>query len=219
MRLLSDPELGEEFDTIVDEITDEYLRKELPADERERVEKYFLSTTERQNKLEFAAELLRRAELQRDKKETRPSVLEQIAAFFRQPSLAPIATLAVVVIVAGLVFYQLRSTRSENYQTLALTISDANRADETERKSVKLAPNTGLKLPLTIPEGARGANNYAAQLVDGTNLQVEQLTEKTVTVIVPPGLLTPGSYAIKLSKVKPDNSQERISGSYFFAVE
>ena len=50
MQLLSDPAFGEEFDTIVDEITDEYLKNELPDDERERVEKHFLRTAERQNK-------------------------------------------------------------------------------------------------------------------------------------------------------------------------
>ena len=60
MRLLSDAAFGEEFDTIVDEITDEYLKDELPVDERERVQRYFLSAPERQSKLQFAAELLDR---------------------------------------------------------------------------------------------------------------------------------------------------------------
>src|ERR1051325_4151382 len=43
LRLLTDPSFGEEFDTIVDELTDQYVRNELPDDERERVEKYFLN--------------------------------------------------------------------------------------------------------------------------------------------------------------------------------
>jgi hypothetical protein len=72
LRLLSDPALGEEVDAVADEITDDYLNNQLSDDERERVEKYFLSTTERQNKLEFAAELLRRAESERGKNVTEP---------------------------------------------------------------------------------------------------------------------------------------------------
>ena len=215
--MLSDPELGEEFDTIVDEITDEYLQKELPDDERERVEKYFLSSTERQNKLEFAAELLRRAELRRDDKETRPSVLEQITAFFRQPSFAPIATLAVVVIVAGLLFFQLRPTAND--QALSLTINDAERAEGVPPEHVKLPPNTGLKITLKIPESARGADDYKAKLVRGSDLEIEQRTAEAVTVIIPPGSLTPNTYAIQLSKVKPDKSLDRSPGSYYFAVE
>ena len=34
LRLLTDPSFGEEFDTIVDELTDQYVRDELTDDER-----------------------------------------------------------------------------------------------------------------------------------------------------------------------------------------
>jgi len=217
--LLSDPAFGEEFDTIVDELTDDYLKNELTGDERKRVEKYFLSTTERQAKLEFATELLRRAESERGRKATvkdvRPSFFESIRAFWRQQSFAPVALLAIVVIVAGLSVYQVWSTRSENYQTLNLSVQDADRAKGARPETVKLAPNTGLKLTLTIPENARGAHGYTAKLVGGSDLPIEQTTDKTVTVIIPAGTLTPGDYAIQLSK----DTKERISGSYFFAVE
>ena len=223
LRLLSDPAFGEEFDTIVDELTDDYLKNELPDDERKRVEKYFLSTTERQTKLEFATELLRRAESERGRqateKDARPSFFESIRAFWRQQSFAPVALLAIVVIVAGLSVFQVWSTRSGNYQTLSLTISDADRANGATPETVKLAPNTGLKLTLTIPENARGADSYAARLVGGADLNTEPPAGETVTVVIPAGKLTPGSYAIQLSKVKPDKSTDRIPGSYYFAVE
>ena len=42
LRLLTDPAFGEEFDTIVDELTDEYVGNELQEPERKRVEQYFL---------------------------------------------------------------------------------------------------------------------------------------------------------------------------------
>jgi hypothetical protein len=167
--------------------------------------------------LEFATELIRRAELRRDKKETRPGVLEQIAAFFRQPAFAPIATLAVVVIVAGLLFFQLRPTA--NYQALSLTINDADRAEGVTPEHVKLPPNTGLKITLKIPENARGADDYKAKLPRVGDLEIEQRTPEAVTVIIPPGSLTPNTYAIQLFKVKPDKSLDRIPGSYYFAVE
>jgi len=219
LRLLSDPEFGEEFDTVVDEITDEYLQNELPNDERERVRKYFLSSTERQNKLEFATELLKRAESERGKKVTRPGLLGQIAAFWRQPSFAPVAVFAAAVIVAGLVIFQVWSTRSTNYLALNLQISTADRAEGAAPERVKLPPNTGLRVTLKIPENARGANNYVARLAGGSGLKIEQQTRETVTAIIPAESLNPGTYAIQLSKVKPDNSTERIPGSYYFAVE
>jgi hypothetical protein len=218
--LLADPALGEEVDTVADEITDDYLNNQLSDDERERVEKYFLSTTERQNKLEFAAELLRRAESQRGKKvtEPRPSLFEQILAFWRRLSLAHGAmTAAAVIIVAGIFYISTRN--NANYQELNLEISAAERNVGPSATPVKLPPNTGLKITLTIPENARGAKDYVAQFPEGPDLEIDSRTDKTVTVKVPPALLKPDTYAIKLSKVKPDNTRERISGSYYFAVE
>ena len=215
LRLLSDPEFAEEFDIVVDEITDEYVQNELSGDERERVRKYFLSSTERQNKLEFAAELLGRAKSSRV---TRPGVWEQIAAFWRQPSFAQVAlTATAVIIIAGIAIYF--ATRPATYLTLNLTISTAERAEGAVPQRVNLPPNAGVKLVLTIPESARGANRYAAKLVGGSELKIEGQTPDTVTVTVPPGSITPGTYAIQLSKIKSDNTTERIPGSYYFAVE
>jgi hypothetical protein len=220
LRLLSDPALGEEVDAVADEITDDYLNNQLSDDERERVEKYFLSTTERQNKLEFAAELLRRAESERGTNvtEPRPSLFEQILAFWRRLLLAHGAmTAAAVIIVAGIFYISTRD--NANYQELNLEIGAAERNVGPVTKPVKLSANTGLKITLTIPESARGAKDYVARFPDGTRLENDKQTEQTVTVKVPPALLKSGPYAIQLSKVEPDNTERRISGSYYFAVE
>jgi hypothetical protein len=184
----------------------------LPAGERERVEQYFLSSTERQSKLEFAAELLRRAESERGQKERKPGVLEQIVAFWKQPSFA--LTVAGVVIIAGILYFVVWRDNSANYLALNLAISTAERADGATPATVKLPPNTGLKVALTIPENARGARDYVARLAGGSELKIEQRTDDTVTVTIPAGSLSPGTYAIQLFK-----DRERIPGSYFFAVE
>ena len=219
MRLLSDPGFGEEFDTVVDEITDEYLSHELPDEERERVQQYFLNSTERQSKLEFAAELLRRAQAERKPEEqaARPSLMEQIVAFWKRPSFA--LTVATLVIIAGIVYLVVWRDNSTNYLALNLAISTADRANGATPAAVKLPPNTGLKVTLTIPESARGAKDYVAKLAGGSALKTDQRSEQTITVIVPAGSLTPGNYAIQLFKVKADDTTERIPGSYFFAVE
>lgn len=210
MRLLTDAAFGEEFDTVVDEITDEYLQNELSDEERERVQEYFLSSTERQRKLEFASELLRQAEAER--REARPGVMEQIVAFFRQPGFA--LTVAGVIIVAGIIYYVVWRDNSRNYLALNLTISAADRADGVEPVKVKLAPNAGLRITLAIPENARGGKDYVAKLVGGSELTIDQRTAQVVMVTIPPGSLSPGTYAIQLFKDK-----ERIPGSYFFAIE
>jgi methionine-rich copper-binding protein CopC len=218
LRLLSDPAFGEELDTIVDEITDDYLQRELRDDERERVEKYFLSSTERQNKLEFATELLRRAESERGRqvKEVLPGPFDRIVAFLRQPVVArAVMTAASIIVVVG-IFYTLFKPDNTKYIPLALTINTAERNEGAAATPVKLPPHTGLKITLTIPEDARGAKSYVARLSSGTDLKIEQATAATVTVIIPPGSLPPDTYAIQLSKVSPDG---RIPGSYYFAIE
>ena len=213
MRLLTDPAFGEEFDTVVDEITDEYLQNDLPDEERERVQQYFLSSAERQSKLEFAAELLRRAEAQRGKKEgSKAGVLEQIAAFWRRPAFA--LTVAGLLVVAGLIYFVVRRDNPTNYLAMNLTISAADRAEGAEPVKVKLPANTSLRITLTIPANARGAKDYVARLVGGSELQIDERNEQTVTVTIPAGSLSPGTYAIQLFKDK-----QRIPGSYFFAVE
>jgi len=55
--LLNDPVYGEEFDIAVDEITDQYVAGEIKGEERERVEKYFLKSDQRREKLKYAAAL------------------------------------------------------------------------------------------------------------------------------------------------------------------
>ena len=189
------------------------MNNELPDEERERVQQYFLSSTERQSKLEFATELLRRAESERGAvKETKPGVLEQIVAFWKQPSFA--LTVAGVVIIAGILYFVVWRDNSTNYLALNLAISTAERAEGATPATVKLPPNTGLKVTLAIPENARGGKDYVARLVGGSELKNEQQTGNTVTVTIPAGSLSPGTYAIQLFK-----DTQRIPGSYFFAVE
>lgn len=228
--MLTDPSFGEEFDTIVDELTDQYVRNELPDDERERVEKYFLNTPERQQKLEFATELLGRADTERGERAERPTVVERtpglfelFRAFWRQRTFAHVAlTAAAVIIVAGLSFYLFSFRGSSEYVAINLPLSTSNRAESTAPTRVQL-PDAGLKINLPVPEEARDANAYRVKLIDANgverDLTIDERKDQTITVKIPAALLTRGSYAIHLFKVKADGTEERVRGSYFFNVE
>lgn len=228
MRLLTDPAFGEEFDTVVDEITDQYASDELTGEERERAEKHFFSTTERQDKLQFASELLRRAEVERGQKavaripERAPGFFEQVLAFWRRQLVPIAATAALIIVAVGVMFFLMRSDDLRSYQALNLPISAAERSAGVAPARVKL-PESGLKISLDIPEQWRGAKEYRARLVDENrveqDLKVEDPSQQTVTVIVPARLLARGSYAIKLFRMKDDGTEERVRGSYYFDVE
>ena len=73
LRLLRDPEFGEEFDIVVDTIIDQYLDDELSQEERERAEQYFFKSESRREKLKFAVALKKRkADLLRQRRRDTP---------------------------------------------------------------------------------------------------------------------------------------------------
>lgn len=234
LRLLTDPSFGEEFDTVVDELTDQYVRKELTDDELKRAEKHFLNSPERQQKLEFATELLSHADSERGELSqmasvrpivapTTPSLLDQIRAFWRRPSYSHLAlSAAVLLVVAGLVFFLLSFGNSSQYMSVDLALNSSDRSASAAPAPVKLA-GAGLKVNLTIPDQAKEAKDYRLKLVDQNgverDLTIDERTDQMIAVTIPAGWLSSGSYVIQLSMVKPDGSEERVRGSYNFVVE
>ncbi|HEX5701709.1 MAG TPA: CHAT domain-containing protein [Pyrinomonadaceae bacterium] len=64
LRLLTDPEFAEEYDTVVNETVDDYVSGKFEGEELKQVEDYFFKSPERKNKLKFALALkLRKSEL------------------------------------------------------------------------------------------------------------------------------------------------------------
>jgi len=57
LRLLGDPDFAEEYDMLVDEITDDYIAGKFAGEDLEQVEQYFLKSNARRNKLKFALAL------------------------------------------------------------------------------------------------------------------------------------------------------------------
>ena len=231
MRLLTDPSFIEEFDTIVDEIADQYAGDEFKGEERKRVEHHFLGSAERQQKVRFARELMERAASERSVDRVAvaptPGFLESVRAFWRSqsPSLRVAIAMAAIVIVVGLAVL----TRPVFFGTsgpdalVALNIHSSDRASGSERESVKLEPGTGrLRIELKLPDQTPEAQNFRVELFDGQqrsrNLPVEERSAQSLFVAIPAKEITPGSYIIHLYSVSPDGSEQRVRGSYFFNV-
>ena len=237
LRLLTDSSFGEEFDTVVDELTDQYVRNELADDERKRAEKHFLNSPERQQKLAFATELLDHASAERGQRAERtqvttvrpivqpvpPSLLDQIRAFWRRPSYAHVGlSAAVLLVVAGLVLFVVSFNSSPTYVAVDLGINNSNRADSIAPARVQLT-GADLKVNLSLPEQAKEAKDFRLKLVDENgveqDLTMSERTNQTITVTIPASSLSRGSYVIQLWMVKPGSSDERVRGSYNFVVE
>jgi tetratricopeptide (TPR) repeat protein len=107
IRLLSDPGYIEEFDIVVDELTDQYVTGEVKGTEREQMERHFFASPARREKLRIAAAL----------KERQHSVVAKRWLPSRELRIA-----ASILIVAGLafgVFWALRGGDSELDKGLA----------------------------------------------------------------------------------------------------
>ena len=226
LRLLSDPAFVEEFDTVVDEVTDQYVRDELEAGEQKGFEKSYLTTAEGQQKVRFTSELLERAASERGapvvKPIPHPGFFERLGAFWQVQSLRLAAIAAAVTMIAGGGYLALRPAM--NYAPLALSISTATRAQGSAPAKVKLESGVpGVEVNLAIPEQAKGAKDYRVKLVSGDeseqDLPIEKRDDQTVTIRIPASSLSPGQYAIKMFRLTPDGSFTRIQGSYFFNVE
>src|SRR5688572_28613192 len=64
LRLLTDPEFAEEYDILVNEITDDYVEGKFEGEGLKQVEDYFFKSPERKKKLKFALALkLRKSEM------------------------------------------------------------------------------------------------------------------------------------------------------------
>ena len=101
IRLLSDEVYGEEFDIVVDELTDRYVTGEVQGAEREQMERYFFASPARREKLRIAAAL----------KERQPSVATKPWVPSRELRIA--ASILIVVGLAFGIWFPLRGGESE----------------------------------------------------------------------------------------------------------
>src|SRR6185295_17824480 len=100
-RLLGDETLAEEVEIVEDELIDEYLSNELPADERTLFEEVFLAHRERQRKLE-ASQAMKRY-LEANPPATPPARArfrfpQSLRVVFSAPVTVPIALLGLAII-------------------------------------------------------------------------------------------------------------------------
>ena len=229
MRLLSDSAFIEEFDIVVDEIAAAYVAGEFTGEEKEQVEKYFLQSPERRQKVKFIGEMLRQVSSERRKpieRDTKSSLLDKIRAFFGgQSLLATATTSATLVLVAGLGIWLLSGRSSTpTYATLELNLSSPSRSTGSEITKIALTSNIdGLKIKLNLPERTPPPKSYRADL-RGENISLPRLpiveqNAQSLMVVIPAEDLTRGTYAIELNAVNENGAEEAIRGAYLFAVE
>lgn len=228
MRLLTDSAFIEEFDIVVDEIAAAYAAGEFTGEEKEQVEKHFLRSPKRRQKMKFMTEMLRQISSEGGQPVAgvkKPSLLDKIRGFFGgQSFVATATTFATLVLVAALGIWLLGRSSSPSFATLELSLSSPSRSTGAEIKKVVLASNIDeLRIKLDLPDRNPPPKSYRADLrgenISMPRLPIAEQTAESLTVVIPAEELTRGTYAIELSAVNENGAEEAIRGAYLFAVE
>lgn len=237
---MSDPAFTEEFDIVVDEIAALYVRDRFKGAEKERVERYFLESPERQSKVKFMGEFLRQvaaappqesvnaapAEIvaPADVVPQKPGVFESLSSWWSSQSVSLRAAtgVATLVIVVGAAFLLRPGAGEPTFASLELALTNTERSTGAEIPKAKLSGVDELRITLRLPDNAPPANRYRAQLrgerVD-RQLSVQQQDSKSLLVVVPANDLRGGSYAIELTAETADDKELPLRGAYLFDVE
>jgi tetratricopeptide (TPR) repeat protein len=149
--LLSDPVYIEEFDVVVDELTDQYVAGEVQDAEREQMERHFFASPARREKLRIAAALKERQ--QTNRRRWLPSPELRIAAS--------------ILIIAGLAFgiwWALRGGESEFDKGLAALQTAYAGQRPIEARVSALPYSTYLQIRGTGVDDQRTDNLRRAQL-------------------------------------------------------
>lgn len=217
-----------------EDLIDAYLRKELTQEQRGHFEQNYLITGARKERVTLAAAFLDHldgceatTEQALRAPSTKLSWTERLRVFWNNGGwqLRAAASLALLIIVIGGVwFYLSRTNRPQSFATLTLTISASNRAEGVQAARVTLPLNRdALKIFLTLPAEASTNANYRVTLEsnsgDTKTLNVAERDAQSVAVELPASQLKPGRYAVKLTAIQPDGTEQRIPGNYFFEVE
>jgi hypothetical protein len=156
-----------------------------------------------------------------------PTWAERLRAFWSSQSwrLRAVAALLVVALIAGVLWVARNRARSpQTFATLTLNISASNRGDGAQAAKVRLPPEAdALKLSLTLPEPSTPSARYHVELLNEKGetqpLEIAGQDAQSVSTVIPAAQLTRGRYALKLFKSNGDGPEQRVSGSYLFAVE
>jgi len=224
-RLMVEDDLFEELEVSKGELIEEYCAGELAQNDRQWFEHNYLASTEGRQRhvLALAITCLKRPQLVQPQPQPQPSFFEKLAAFWRRPQWALALTSVVVVLVVAGLWVRSRQ-QSQTTITVALTNTQLSRSSGGSALPPKLnlPPEAGevratLTLPKSYPQGTRFQAILDNQ-IDRKRVTVVDHKENIVTVAILAGDLPHGEYALELTALKTDGTEEAIPGNYRFDV-
>jgi hypothetical protein len=238
-RLLTEDDSLEELIVSEEDLIDDYVNDDLPADARLRFEQHFLCTPARQEMLRFAVALGGYTSQASDPVANKsrytqtavvpasPSWSARFKSFWSGQSVAFrfAAAAAVVVIVAVTTLLIIPGMFTpKTFATATLSLSSGDRGEGPAITRVKLAQEVdALRLFLKLPASSVSAQGYRVELLDEKlvtrTLEIAGKDGQSLVVEIPARDLRRGEYALLLYAINSDGSEQRINGSYLLTVE
>ena len=223
-ELLTNDDLFEEVLVVEEELFDEYIAGNLAHEDRARFELHFLTTPERQQGLRFARALDRYVTTHASERSrvSRPFLPGFLSKHSRVFGLA--ASVVAIAFMAGALWFSfLRQTAPPTFATVTLVMSPNTRDEGVQAVKIKPPAEQTLRLYLVLPNSKLPAAGYHVQLLDvngeSRSLQVLGQQNQSIIVEIPGSQLRGGQYALNLSVINADGTEQRIPGSYYFTVE
>ena len=220
-RLITEDDLFQELEISKGELIEEYCADELPPKERDWFKTHYLASAEGRQMQTFALAL---DSLKTSHPQPRPLTwLERVTALLRtRPWTVAIATAtAAVLIIAVLITRRTQTIPTAYAFTLNSTVSRRS-AGDARYYPVTLKPDVNeLRITLQLNENAPRGTNYRIELDDRTektSLKPFSHDANSVVVVIPTSLLHEGLYALTLSAIKEDGTEQPIPGEYLFEL-
>ena len=223
-RVLVEDDLFEELEATEAQLVDDYVAGRLIGEEREQFDQHFLTTSRRQQDLQFARVFSRYVSSHPVQKGQGSNSSWSLFGSSSGAGLRVAAGLVVVAIIGFALWSAIRRTSSpEGLTSIVLTVSFPNRADSAIVPRIPLPP-TALKTVLRLPAGATPETNYRATLIsseDGTSriIEVAERDAETVSLVIPAAQLRRGSYVIKLRTTSSEGADQPLNGVFVFDIE
>jgi hypothetical protein len=152
------------------------------------------------------------------------SLRDRVAAFFRKPQWAFGAlALAAVVIIAAIVWIR-TPQQPARFVAVTLTSNAVTRSnDNLQYPRITIPADVNeLRISLALPQPATPGARYRVELDDRrnrTSLQPSGQDANSVSVVIPARHVPTGFYALVIYEIKPDGTEQQVSGNYFFFTQ
>ena len=223
-RLLSDDDLFQELELTKDELTQEYVSRQLTAKESEWLENHFLISSEGEQKHDFAKTFAVYARNHQAQPLKALSFIERFRSFWNaQPKALQAAVAVAVLVIAVAVVWLIRTPAPRSVAMLTLTNSPGTRSINARPVSSIRLQEDVLRLTLMLPQPALPSTRYRVELMDDKGviktLDARGQETQSITIDIDAAPLHRGQYAVTLSTIDGNGDAQRIPGSYYFTLE